>query len=90
MFVFCQYWTVSNNMQFHAAISLFIAERLSARQLIVQCGLKSQLAYIYICMGATSITLRNAIESQVTFLIHVITTSVTEHFGPRGASMCLS
>ena len=26
-----------------------IAERLSARQLIVQCGLKSQLAYIYIC-----------------------------------------
>ena len=25
-----------------------IAERLSARQLIVQCGLKSQLAYIYI------------------------------------------
>ena len=27
---------------------LLIAERLSARQLIVQCGLKSQLAYIYI------------------------------------------
>ena len=26
-----------------------IAERLSVRQLIVQCGLKSQLAYIYIC-----------------------------------------
>ena len=25
-----------------------IAERLSAKQLIVQCGLKSQLAYIYI------------------------------------------
>ena len=25
-----------------------IAERLSARQLIAQCGLKSQLAYIYI------------------------------------------
>ena len=25
-----------------------IAERLSARQLIVQCGLKSQLSYIYI------------------------------------------
>ena len=51
-----------------------IAERLSARQLIVQCGLKSQLAYIYIC--ATSVTLRNAIKSPVTFLICVITMSV--------------
>ena len=30
-----------------------IAERLSARQLIVQCGPKSQLAYIYIYMYAT-------------------------------------
>ena len=30
----------------------FIAERLSARQLIVQCGLKSQLAYIYIYICA--------------------------------------
>ena len=31
-------------------VMLVIAERLSARQLIVQCGLKSQLAYyIYIC-----------------------------------------
>ena len=29
-----------------------IAERLSARQLIVQCGLKSQLAYIYIYICA--------------------------------------
>ena len=51
-----------------------IAERLSARELIVQCGLKSQLAYIYMC--ATSITLRNAIKSPVTFLIRVITMSV--------------
>ena len=53
-----------------------IAERLSARQLIVQCGLKSQLAYIYIYMCATSVTLRNAIKSPVTFLIRVITMSV--------------
>ena len=30
-----------------SAKSYIIAERLSARQLIVQCGLKSQLAYIY-------------------------------------------
>ena len=55
-----------------------IAERLSARPLIVQCGLKSQLAYIYIniYMCATSVTLRNAIKSPVTFLICVITMSV--------------
>ena len=59
-----------------------IAERLSVRQLIVQCGLKSQLAYIYIYiyiyiyMCATSVTLRNAIKSPVTFLIRVITMSV--------------
>ena len=32
--------------------SVIIAERLSARQLIVQCGLKSQLAYIYIYICA--------------------------------------
>ena len=52
--------------------------RLSARQLIVQCGLKSQLAYIYIYiyMCATSVMLRNAIKSPVTFLIRVITMSV--------------
>ena len=58
--------------------SVLIAERLSVRQLIVQCGLKSQLAYIYIYiyMCATSVTLRNAIESQVMLLIHVITMSV--------------
>ena len=31
-------------------MTLFIAERLSARQLIMQCGLESQLAYIYICV----------------------------------------
>ena len=30
-----------------------IAERLSARQLILQCGLKSQLAYVYI-IGASA------------------------------------
>ena len=44
----------------------------------MQCGLKSQLAYIYIYiyMCATSITLRNAIKSPVTFLIRVITMSV--------------
>ena len=29
-----------------------IAERLSARQLIVQCGLKSQLVYVYIYICA--------------------------------------
>ena len=40
----------------------------------MQCGLKSQLAYIY--MYATSVTLRNAIKSPVTFLIRVITMSV--------------
>ena len=41
----------------------------------MQCGLKSQLAYIYIFiyMCATSVTLRNAIKS---FLIRVITMSV--------------
>ena len=62
-----------------AKIVTFIAERLSARQLIVQCGLKSQLAYTYTyrpIMCATSVTLRNAIKSPVTFLIRVITTSV--------------
>ncbi len=34
----------------------------------MQCGLKSQLAYvyIYICMCATSVTLRNAIDSLLT------------------------
>ena len=48
----------------------------------MQCGLKSQLAYIYIYiyiyiyMCATSVTLRNAIKSPVTFLIRVITVSV--------------
>ena len=36
----------------------------------MQCGLKSQLAYIYIYV------LRNAIKSPVTFLIRVITMSV--------------
>ena len=58
--------------------TIIIAERLSARQLIMQYGLKSQLAYIYIYiyMCATSVTLRNAIKSPVTFLIRVITTSV--------------
>ena len=55
-------------------MDVIVAERLSARQLIVQCGLKSQLAYIYMC--TTSVTLRNAIKSPVTFLIRVITTSV--------------
>ena len=59
-----------------------IAERLSAKQLIVQCGLKSQLAYIYMC--ATSVTLRNAIKSPVTFRIRVVTTAVTKRFRPRG------
>ena len=42
----------------------------------MQCGLKSQLAYTYIYMCATSVTLRNAIKSPVTFLIRVITISV--------------
>ena len=44
----------------------------------MQCGLKSQLAYIYkyIYMCATSVTLRNAIKSQVMFLIRAITMSV--------------
>ena len=59
-----------------------IAERLSAKQLIVQCGLKSQLAYIYMC--ATSVTLRNAIKSLVTFRIRVVTTAVTKRLRPRG------
>ena len=67
---------VCNNFDLYG----FIAERLSARQLIVQCGLKSQLAYIYIYiyiyMCATSVTLRNAIKSLATFLIRVITMSV--------------
>ena len=44
----------------------------------MQCGLKSQVALIYIYMCATSVTLRNAIKSQVTFLTRVITMSV--HF----------
>ena len=46
--------------------------------LIVQCGLKSQLAYIiYVC--TISVTLRNAIISPVTFLIRVITMSVRSY-----------
>ena len=40
----------------------------------MQCGLKSQLAYIYIYMCATSVTLRNAIKSPVTFLILCVST----------------
>ena len=70
------------NMNFDLQVHV-VAERLSVRQLIVQCGLKSQLAYIYkyiyihcTCMCATSVMLRNAIKSQVTFLICVITMSV--------------
>ena len=60
----------------------------------MQCGLKSQLAYIciYIYMCATSVTLRNAIKSPVTFLICVITMSVRSVYVlllcPRGASTC--
>ena len=61
----------------------------------MQCGLKSQLAYIHIYMCATSVTLRNAIKSPVTFLIRVITMSVRSVYvlllqleqnasGPRG------
>ena len=58
----------------------------------MQCGLKSQLAYIYIYMCTTSVTLRNANKSQVTFLIRAITmsvcsvyvSSVMERFRPRG------
>ena len=61
----------------------------------MQCGLKSQLAYIYMC--ATSVTLRNAIKYPVTFLIRVITMSVRSVYvlllqlqrnasGPGGAS----
>ena len=49
-----------------------------------QCIWQTTLAYIHLCMCATSVTLRNAIESQVTFRIRVITMSVTELFGPRG------
>ena len=43
----------------------------------MQCGLKSKLAYIYtyIYMCATSVTLRNAIKSQVMYLICVSTMS---------------
>ena len=74
---------LSSALQFDfLSLNTIIAERLSARQLIVQCGLKSQLAYIYIyiyiyvCVCATSIMLRNAIKSPVTFLIRVITMSV--------------
>ena len=54
---------------------MVFAERLSARQLIVQCGLKSKLAYIYIYICATSVTLRNAIKSPVMYLICVSTMS---------------
>ena len=36
-----------------------IVLKIIADHLIVQCGLKSQLVYIYMC--ATSVTLRNAI-----------------------------
>ena len=53
-----------------------IAERLSARQLIVQCGLKSQLAYYIYIYVRNFVTLRNAIKSPLTFLIRVITMSV--------------
>ena len=66
---------ISRVVDIGSIVMLVIAERLSARQLIVQCGLKSQLAY-YIYMCATSVTLRNAIKSPVTFLIRVITMSV--------------
>ena len=44
----------------------------------MQCGLKSQLAYIYIYMYVRNFRhpYRNAIKTPVTFLIHVITMSV--------------
>ena len=69
-----------------------IAECLSTRQLIVRRGLKSQLAYIYICMCATSVTLRNAIESWVTFrILYYMSRSVmlSAPGATQGASMCL-
>ena len=40
------------------------------RQLILPCGLKSQLAYIYM-LFATSVMLMNANKSQVTFRVYV-------------------
>ena len=51
-----------------------IADRLSARQLIVQCGLKSQLAYLYIYICAQLPSCLGIFP--VTFLILVITMSV--------------
>ena len=62
-----------------------IAERLSARQLIVQCGLKSQLVYIYMC--ATSVTLYvpyTCYYYVCTFRTRVVTTAVAKRFRPRG------
>ena len=42
----------SSPQVYHKFVPYIVAERLSARQLIVQCGLKSQLAYIYIYICA--------------------------------------
>ena len=38
-----------------------VAERLSARQPIVQCGLKSQLACIYVCAQLLSLFSSNCV-----------------------------
>ena len=44
-----QYLGIGKELRFHIWVKYrLVAERLSVRQLIVQCGLKSQLVYIYV------------------------------------------
>ena len=68
-------------------VTTIIAERLSARQLIVQCGLQISAyiyIFIYVCMCPNSVMLRNAIESQVIFRTLYVYIYVCNSFGPGG------
>ena len=75
-----------------------IAERLSVRQLIVQCGLKSQLACIYIYIYIICVQLPSRLGMQLNLrlrslyirvittwyvCIRVVTTSVTKRIWPQ-------
>ena len=60
----------------------------------MQCGLQSQLAYIYIYiyiyMCATSVMLRNAIKSPVTFLITMSVRSVYAYYSSNAIRVCVA
>ena len=81
-------------------VKAIIAERLSARQLIVQCGLKSQLAYIYIyiCASRLGMQLNLRLRSLYVLLLCLYVPYTRCYYScdetlpapgaPRGASAC--